>query len=154
MQPPVLLYILRVAATLLLTNAIIVLLKMKPRYLPGLGVDLRRPTENGLRKSRKVEVILGHNKGDKEGVFINNDGAAPAKPLDDRNALSPNRFHIEVGVGIARNAHHNGPRRALIDEAKTAIIGTEKRLFQLKLLQNGGVIQMNQMDFRANSSTP
>src|SRR3990167_9671083 len=107
MNPPIFPNILGIASAFAVVNAKIIFSQLKPWNIPCGGVEMRRPFENRLWKCGDIEKVFGHEKRDKEGVFIDDHSPSSAKSFNDRNPLLFNKRKIEKILWFARDAHDN-----------------------------------------------
>jgi len=99
-QPTVFLDVLCVSATFLFTNCVIVFDEVESRNLEAVGVEFAAPTENGLGERMDVEhIVFIEDEGEKEGVFVDNDGASAAEALDDGDFVSSDLLDVEKSFG-------------------------------------------------------
>ena len=150
-EPSLFFDVLGVAAAFLFVDAVVVFPELKMGNLPRLLVQFSRPAEDRFGEWVDREGAFVHDECDEQGIFIDNDGAAAAEPFDDGNALSFDRIDIEQFIRLSGDSHHDGSRRAVVEDAKISPVGPEERLFELELLKNGGIFELDQMDFRANN---
>jgi len=97
--------VLGVAATLAGFDDVVVFFEEKVWDFPGILVEARGPAEDGFRIGGDVEGFMGKDEGDEEGGFIDDDGATAAEALVDGNAVFFDEGNVEVGSGVAGDAH-------------------------------------------------
>ena len=147
MKPPILFDVLGVAAAFLFVDAVVVFPELKMGNLPRLLVQFSRPAEDRFGEWVDREGAFVHDECDEQGIFIDNDGAAAAEPFDDGNALSFDRIDIEQFIRLSGDSHHDGSRRAVVEDAKISPVGPEERLFELELLKDIDLGQFDEVEF-------
>jgi len=69
------------------------------------------------------------------------------KTSDNGKGSSLNFFKIYLLPHISRNPHHDGGRRAFVHKTPVFIVCAQQGLFDLELIKNRGVSQMEEVDF-------
>ena len=152
MQPAVFANVLGVSSAFLLADHVIVFPECKMRDFPRFRIDVRRPAENRFGKRICFDGIFSHDEGDEESFFIDDHCAAAAKAFDDWDFVSLHFFYIKQRFGLSGDPHDDGARRSFIDDAERTVICAEQRFFELELLENRRIFQMNEMkDIMRNS---
>lgn len=85
-----------------------------------LLVEVAGPAEDRFGIGRKIMDIGVVDEGDEDGLFVNDDGAAPTETADDGNSLALGGREVDELIGFSRDAEDDGGRCSFIDKADVA----------------------------------
>lgn len=128
-KPPVFLDVLSISAAFSFSDRIVVFFEMESGDLPGVCIETRRPAKNGLGKGGYVEMLFIENEGDKEGRLVYDHSPPAAESFDQRDPVLLDTGQVDQVLRRARDSHHDGAGRPLIDNAEGAVVAAQKGFF-------------------------